>query len=246
MTVDGGMVTWFSWPAFAWLLFTLLVYALAAFAYQRSKGNLLLLPVLTSVIVVVTVLVLADISYADYASHTKVLTYLIGPATVALAVPLYRQLQRIKAQFLPLMAALSAGCVTAVASAVAIAWVFGGSREVQWSLAPKSATMPIAMDIAGLTGGVASLTAVGVALTGISATMLSTRVFRLVRIDDSFSQGFGLGMAAHAIGTARGLQISEIAGAAAALAMGLNAIATALLIPALQVLIAWVQALAFA
>jgi len=220
-----------------WLTVTLLAYVVALRVYRHSGGNPLLLPVLTAVVVVVAALLLTRTPYPVYAGSTQILFFLIGPATVALAVPLYNQLERLKRLWWPVTVALLAGSLTAILSAIGIAWFLGASFETVLSLAPKSATMPIAMEVAGVTGGLPSLTTVAVALTGIAAAMLTGGMSRMMRIDDPAVQGFALGLTGHAIGTAQALKLDETAGAFAALAMGLNGIATALLVPVVLALL---------
>ncbi|MFW7341311.1 LrgB family protein [Pollutimonas sp. H1-120] len=221
-----------------WLCFTLLAYLLAVTIHQRAGGHPLLLPVLTAVIAVVAFLAATGTPYPVYARHTWFLQFLIGPATVALAIPLYGQLGRLKRMLLPVAVALLAGCATAVVSAVGIAWALGASFATQASVAPKSATMPIAMEVAGLNGGLPSLTTIAVAITGIAGAIMAGFLLRALRVNDPAVQGFALGLSAHAIGVARAFQINETAGAFAALGMGLNGIATAIVVPLLFALLA--------
>jgi len=216
-----------------WLTLTVLVYLAAAAAYQRSGGNPLLLPVLTGVVFIILMLIATDTPYSVYAERTSVLPFLIGPATVALAVPLYAQLPRLKRLWRPILFALFAGSITAILSAIAIAKLLGASVQTQLSLAPKSATMPIAMEVAALSGGSPSLTTVAVAITGIAGAIMAGWLLKLLREDDPQVEGFALGLGAHAIGTARAFQTNDTAGAFAALGMGLNGIATAILVPLL-------------
>lgn len=225
------------WSALAaaplwWLGLTVLVYLAMLALYRRSGAHPTLIPVLTSVLVLVGLLVATGTPYADFARGTQPLTLLIGPATVLLAVPLFHQWPRVRAIWKPLAVALLVGSATAIVSAVGIAWALGGSWETLASLAPKSATMPIAMPVAEHMGGVAALTAVAVAITGIVGTMVSQPLLRWLRVDgDPVVRGVALGLTAHAIGMARELQLHQVAGAFAALAMGLNGILTSLLVP---------------
>ncbi len=221
-----------------WLTLTLLAYLAAASIHQRSGGNPLLLPVLTSVIFIVLVLTATGTPYSLYAEHTSFLPFLIGPATVALAVPLYAQLPRLKRLWGPILVALLVGSATAILSAIAIARLLGASMQTQLSLAPKSATMPIAMEVAALSGGSPSLTTVAVAITGVAGAIMAGWLLKFLRMDDSEVGGFALGLGAHAIGTARAFQTNDTAGAFAALGMGLNGIATAILLPLLLSLLA--------
>lgn len=214
----------------AWLAITVLVYLAAWRLYQRSGNSPFVLPVLTGSALVVGILLAMGVPYADYYAGARPIHFLAGPAIVLLAVPLYRQWHHLRRLWLPILVALAAGSVAAVVSAMAIAWWLGASMPTIWSLAPKSATMPIGMAMAEQTGGVASLTAVATALTGIFGAIAAPFVMRGMRGATPEVEGFALGLSAHAIGTARALQISETAGAFAALAMILNGIATALLI----------------
>lgn len=214
-----------------WLGFTVLTYLGARWVYQRSGAQPILIPVLTAVIVIVAALLATDTSYHTYADATKILQFLIGPATVALAIPLYGQLHQLKRMWLPLTIALCVGSVTAIVSTVVIAWLLGGSMQTLLSLAPKSATIPIAVPASVAVGGIASLAAIAVAITGISGVIMARPLFRIIKADDPMVRGFAIGLTAHAIGTARALQVDQQAGASAALAMGLNGLLTAALIP---------------
>jgi predicted murein hydrolase (TIGR00659 family) len=216
-----------------WLTLTLLAYLGAVWLHERSGRSPFVNPVLVAVVLIVTVLLVTRTPYATYFEGAKFVHFLIGPATVALAIPLYSQLERLKRMWLPVGVALLVGSATAIVSAIGIAWALGGSRELLLSLAPKSATMPIAMGVAEKIGGLPSLAAVAVAVTGISGAIMARSLLNALRIDDPAVRGFAVGITAHAIGTARALQVHETAGAFSALAMGLNGIATALLAPLL-------------
>ena len=215
------------------LTMTLLAYQAAFWLYQRSGMNPLLNPVLIAVSILVAILLLTATSYQTYFDGAQFVHFLLGPATVALAVPLYAQFKRVKAMLLPVLAGLLAGSLTAAFSAIAIARLFGASLPTQLSLAPKSVTTPIAMGIAERIGGIPSLTAVLVIITGILGAVGGRYVFNAMRIHDPAIRGFAIGVASHGIGTARAFQVSEQSGAFAALAMGLNGALTALLLPLL-------------
>ena len=159
-------------------------------------------------------------SYRTYFDGAQFVHFLLGPATVALAIPLYAQLGRLVRLALPLLVALVVGSLTAALSAVAIGSLFGASRVTLLSLAPKSATTPIAMGIAERIGGIPSLTAVLVVITGIIGAVSARYIFDALKIRDPAIRGFAIGVASHGIGTARAFQVSEQAGAFAALAMG--------------------------
>lgn len=214
-----------------WLSFTIVSYLGARWIYQRSGAQPFLIPILTAVLFIIATLLITNTSYAAYASATQILQFLIGPATVALAIPLYGQLHQLRRMWLPLSIALLVGSLTAIVSTVIIAWLLGGSMQTLLSLAPKSATMPIAIPASVAVGGIAPLAAIAVAITGIAGVIMARPLFRLVGVHDPMVRGFTIGLTAHAIGTARAIQVDQQAGASSALAMGLNGLLTAALIP---------------
>lgn len=215
------------------LTITLLAYQLAYKLYQRSGAHPVVNPVLIAIAILALLLTLTGTSYETYFSGAQFVHFLLGPATVALAVPLYTQFRRVRSMALPIVAGLLAGSVTAIISAVMIARLFDASTATQASLAPKSVTTPIAMGIAERIGGLPSLTAVMVIFTGVLGAIIAGKVFSIIRVGDAAIRGFSLGVASHGIGTARAFQLNEQSGAFAALAMGLNGLLTALLLPSI-------------
>lgn len=210
---------------------TLGAYLVGQQIYLRFAMNPLANPVLIAVCLLVGLLMVSDVAYEDYFEGAQFIHFLLGPATVALAIPLYRNLTLIRRSATPLAVAIVGGSLTASLSAVAIAWLLGATRETVLSLAPKSVTTPIAMGISESIGGLPSLTAVIVILTGISGAMLATSILNMLRIRDWRARGVAIGLAAHGIGTARAIGVNDVAGAFASLAMGLNGLATAILLP---------------
>lgn len=217
---------------------TLVAYQLAQALWRRVGMNPLLNPVLVSIVVLAGFLTVTGTEYRTYFDGAQFVHFLLGPATVALAIPLYRQIQAVRRSAPAVAVALVAGSLTAAVSAVAIAWVLGASEGTLMSLAPKSVTTPIAMGVAEKIGGLPSLTAVLVILTGITGAVAGTWMLGLIRVKDPKAQGFAIGVASHGIGTARALQLGEVAGAFSGLAMGLNGIATAILVP---LLVSWLR-----
>ena len=215
------------------LTVTLLAYQGAFWIYQRSGCNPLANPVLIAVTALVIFLSLTGTSYETYFAGAQFVHFLLGPATVALAIPLYMQFRRVRAMLLPVIVGLLAGSLTAILSAVLIGRLFDASLSTQLSLAPKSVTTPIAMGIAERIGGIPSLTAVLVIVTGIIGAVGARYVFDAMKLRDPAIRGFAIGVASHGIGTARAFQVNEQSGAFAALAMGLNGALTALLVPML-------------
>ncbi len=216
-----------------WLTITLIAYQAGLWLHRKAGGSPLVNPVLLAVLMVVGLLTVSGTDYRSYFDGAQFVHFLLGPATVALAVPLYKQLQVLKRSWAAIVVAIICGSLTAATSAVAIGWLLGASRQTLASLAPKSVTTPIAMGISEQLGGLPSLTAVLVILTGILGAMLGRWVLDAVRVRDWRARGIAVGTAAHGIGTARALQVNEVAGAFSGLAMGLNGLATAVLLPLL-------------
>lgn len=221
-----------------WLTLTLAVYMLAILLHRKAGGHPAVNPVLISVAVLVSLLLVTGTPYQRYFDGAQFVHFLLGPTTVALAVPLHGQLKRLMEISGPLLIALVVGSLVAGLSAYGIGALLGASTPTMVSLAPKSVTTPIAMGIAERLGGLASLTAVFVILTGIFGAIFADGILRRMGVKDDPSIGFALGLACHGIGTARAFQISEQTGAFAALAMGLNGLFTALTLPWLLPLVA--------
>lgn len=215
------------------LTLTLAAFQVGSWVYARSGNRPYFNPVMTAVILLVAMLTLTGTPYPVYFEGAQFVHFLLGPATVALAIPLYRQFERVRRSALALLASILCGSLTAIGTAVGLGWLFGASRETLLALAPKSVTAPVAMGITEQLGGLPSLTAVLVILTGILGAVIGPMVLNLLRIRDWRARGLALGTASHGIGTARALQVNELAGAFSGLAMGLNALATAILLPVL-------------
>lgn len=213
------------------LTLTLLAYQAAFWIYKRVGFHPLANPVLISVAILASLLLVTGTPYQAYFDGAQFVHFLLGPATVALAIPLHAQWPRLKSMAGPLLIALVAGSLTAALSAWGIGALLGGSRESLMSLAPKSVTTPIAMGVAERIGGLPSLTAVLVISAGIIGAVFGRGVMRRLNVSDHAVHGFAIGIASHGIGTARAFQVSEQAGAFAALAMGLNGLITAVSLP---------------
>ena len=213
------------------LTLTLCAYLFAQWVYAKSGMSSLANPVMIAVAIIALVLLASGMSYQRYFAGAQFVHFLLGPATVALAVPLSRQVPRLRRSLVPLLCALLAGSVTAIVSAVSVAVLFGASVQVARSITPKSATTPIAMAVSEHLGGVPALTAAMVICTGILGGVVARYVMDFCRIQGDAARGLALGVAAHGIGTARAFQISPEMGAYAGLGMGLNGVLTALIAP---------------
>lgn len=215
------------------LTLTLLAYQLAYAIYVKLGSHPLANPVAIAVALIVAILTFTGTPYAIYFEGAQFVHFLLGPATVALAVPLYAQWPRLKKLFGASMLALVTGAVVSVVSVWLIAEALGASDQVLRSLAPKSVTSPIGMGISEKIGGLPSLTAVLIMLTGIVGAVIGPALLKATGTQDDAIRGFAIGMSAHGIGTARAFQISETAGAFSALAMGLNGVITSIVVPVL-------------
>ncbi len=213
---------------------TLVVYALAQKLYLRS-GNILCNPVAVSIVAIILILLAGKIPYETYANGGKLILFLLGPSVVALGVPLYSRRREILQRKAPILIGVTAGALTSVLSASGLAWLLGASRPVVLSLAPKSVTTPIAISIVEKIGGIAPLTAGLVVLTGCLGAICGPEFCRLIGVRNPASIGLAVGTASHGIGTARMLEVDRLGGAIAGLAIGLNGLITAFLLPILFV-----------
>jgi predicted murein hydrolase (TIGR00659 family) len=214
-----------------WLTVTLSIYAVADAVSLRTHRHPLANPVLHSIWIIGVFLLLTGTSYTTYFGGAQFVHFLLGPATVALAVPLYENRKRVAAAILPMLIALVVGSATAIISVVVLAEAIGLPRGVILSLAPKSVTAGVAMGISESLHADPSLTAVSVVLTGIMGAIIVTPLMNRTGITDFRARGFAVGLAAHGIGTARAFQVDTVAGVFAGIAMGLNALVTSLLVP---------------
>ena len=212
---------------------TLVVFAGAQCINARSKGHPLANSVLLSAAVIIALLSLTDTPYEEYFSGAQFIHLLLGPAVVALAVPLSRHLYRLSRIAAPVLIGIAAGCASGVVSIVLLAWALGADGELAAALATKSVTAPVSMAITSHIGGVPALAAVASVLTGMLGAAFGPRLLDRLGVSDPMLRGLAMGTASHGQGTARILQESEEAGAFAALAMGLTALAMAMLLPLL-------------
>ncbi len=219
------------------LTLTLCAYVAGDWLYEKSGRNPLLNPVPIAILLIAGLLWTTGIPYKDYFEGAQFVHFLLGPATVALAVPLYQQLETLKSSGPALLIGILIGSGTAAGCAYGFAYLGGASIQTLLSIAPKSVTAPIAMGISEQLGGLPSLTAVFVILTGITGAVLGPLVLNLTRIRDWRARGLAMGVAAHGLGTSRAFQVNAVAGAFAGLAMGLNGLATAILIPLIFALV---------
>ena len=198
---------------------------------QKRTGLMLLNPILLTMALLIILLKWSGISYETYSEGGHLIEFWLRPAVVALGVPLYLQLETIKKQLLPILLSQLVGCIVGVVSVVLIARWLGAPQEIIYSLAPKSVTTPIAMEVTKTLGGIPSLTAAVVVCVGLLGGILGMKTMQITHIGSPMAQGLSLGTAAHAVGTSTAMEISSKYGAFASLGLTLNGILTALLTP---------------
>ncbi|PXF30096.1 membrane protein [Pokkaliibacter plantistimulans] len=207
---------------------TVSAFLLAMWLYRRSQW-IMLQPVLVGTLLTIVLLRLCKVDYATYHQQSALLWLLLGPATVALAVPLYHGLPRIRSLLLPTMLTLSVGTVMMLGLTIALARLLGADTALTMSLAPKSVTSPVAILLSAQTGGIASLTATFVMITGVLGAMTGPGLLTYCGVTLPAARGLMLGMSAHAVGTLQALKEDAETGAFAALGMSLTGVLTALL-----------------
>lgn len=210
-----------------------IVLSIAAFAVGIWINKKLKTPIANPLLVAGALLIILlnvlDIPLENFQKGGSVITMLLGPATAALAVSIYRQIEVLKKNFLPIMLGCLAGAVTSMVSAYTLAKLFGLDDSLVASLLPKSVTTPIAMEISKQGGGVVAITVAAVVITGILGAVCSPLLIKLFRIKDPVAQGVAIGSCSHALGTSKALEIGEIQGAMSGIAIGVSGIITVIL-----------------
>lgn len=222
------------------LLGTILIYLIGKKIYDKQK-KFYLSPLLLVPLVTILVLQLSGASYSDYEAGAEWLTKLLGPATVAMAVPLYKNLQLLKQHTKAIFAGIFAGCILAIASSVFFSELLGFNWQTVLSIAPRSVTTPIAMNISGMIGGNGTLTAVFVIITGLIGIVVGPLLIKVLKLRSSVSKGVVLGMGAHGCGISKALEFGNEEGTIASLAMiimaGFTLVWAPVIVPVLQRLI---------
>ncbi|CAM3334838.1 LrgB family protein [Nocardioides dubius] len=215
----------------AGVLLTLVGYRIGCEVKRLSGGHPLAQPVLIAVLIIGPLLWALDVDYDEYLTGASVIAFFLGPATVALAVPLYRQAAHLRSLLVPMLVAIPIGTVVAVVTGMGLVRALGGDRDLQLTMAPKSATTPIAIGITEQIGGIPALVAVFTIVAGILGAVLAPTVLNLLRIRDRRARGLAMGVVSHGVGTSRSLNDHPVEGAFAGLAMGLTALVTSLVVP---------------
>ncbi len=214
-----------------WLILTLGSFKLGIIIYEKCNKHTLLQPIIVAYTIIMSVLFISGVSYEEYFKGVEIIHFFLGPATVALALPLYNNLKYIKSLFIPILITLIVAGVFSILIAVVLLWALDAQLATILSMTTKSITAPIAIITSEQIGAIPSLAVGFVIITGIIGALLGTSIFKLLKIKHDTSKGFALGLVSHGIGTARAIEISEKAAAFSALAMGLSGIFTAVFLP---------------
>lgn len=226
-----ALITYINSTPLTWLIVTLLSFKIGIIIYEKFNKHTLLQPIIIAYILIMTLIVLTETSFEQYFKSVEIIHFFLGPATVALALPLYNNLKYIKSLFIPIVVTLFVAGVFSILIAVVLLWIFGAELPTILSMTTKSITAPIAIITSEQIGAIPSLAVGFVLITGMIGALLGTIVFKLVKVKYETSKGFALGLVSHGIGTARAIEIGEKAAAFSALAMGLSGIFTAIFLP---------------
>ena len=207
------------------VMVSVLTYELGNFL-KRKFHLAIFNPLLVSVAAVIGMLLIFRVDYDSYYNGAQYLSYLLTPATVCLAVPLYEQITLLKKHFKAILGGILSGVLTSLVSILAMSAVFGLSHEEYVTLLPKSITTAIGMGVSEELGGIVTITVAVIVITGVLGNMIGEAVFRLFRIEEPVAKGIAIGSAAHAIGTAKAMELGEVEGAMSSLSIAVAGLLT--------------------
>lgn len=226
----GAAGDWLTGSPLFGVALTLLAYAAGRWAHRRT-GSPVLQPVVVAIALISAVLLVFDVDYDRYLAGGSQIGFWLGPATVALALPLYREWHLVRRSAVPLLTGILTGAVVSVFAAIWATQLAGGDRELQLTMAPKAATTPVSIVVSEQIGGIPALTAVLTILAGILGATLGPWLLDRIGVTDLRARGIALGTVSHGIGTARALHESSTEGAFSALSMALSALVTSAVVP---------------
>ena len=214
-----------------WLILTLLSFKIGIIIYEKMKKNSFLQPIIIAYLIIISFIFMTNTSYEDYFDGVKIIHFFLGPATVALALPLYNNLKYIKSLFFPILISLAIAGTFSILVSLFLLWILDAQLSTTLSMLTKSITAPITIITSEKIGAIPSLAVSFVLITGIVGALFADIIFKFMKIKHESSKGFALGLISHAIGTVRALEISEKAGAFSVLAMGLSGILFSIILP---------------
>jgi len=226
---------WFIETPYFGILISIVAFEIGLYIYKKTKIPVLH-PLLISITLIILVLSIFDIQLSSYEKGGDILSLFLGPVTVVLAIPLYKQIELLKKHKMPILIGIFTGVLTSFISVVALTKLFNYDIKMIYSLIPKSITTPIGIEISQTIGGIPSITVMAIVITGIIGAIISPLVCKIFKIDDKVARGIAIGTSSHAVGTAKAMEMGETEGAMSGLAMGISGLITALLIPLLIVI----------
>lgn len=219
----------------AMLLLTLASYLLGVF-FQKKSGISVLHPFITALVVIIGTILIFKIPYSEYRAGNKLLDLLLGPSVVALSLRLYDNIDIVKKNLAAILSAVVVGSIVGIAGVWGIGLLLHASPELILSMEAKSVTVPIAMDVSGIAGGITSLTAISVVFTGVTGAVFGPALLKALRITDPVARGVAMGSSAHGIGTGRAIELGAVEGAVSGLCIVLMGVATSVLVPLMNAL----------
>ena len=215
------------------IILTIIAFELGVTIIRNKWRNPLLNPILIATILIIGFLTVTGIKYETYKVGGDYISFFLGPVTVLLAVPLYRHIQALKNNWLPILAGILVGCITSIVCVIACAKIFNISKTLMLSLIPKSITIPMGSVVSEQIGGIPSITIVAIVITGITGAVTAPLVCKFFRIGNPVAQGVAIGTASHALGTTKAMEIGEVQGAMSSLSIGVAGVMTVFVTPVL-------------
>lgn len=226
------MIQYLETPVFG-VVISILAYSVGLMVARRTRLAIMN-PLLVAMAIVITILTLLGVDYQTYNKGGAMITFFLGPATVVLAVPLYRQWELLKKNLMPILTGIAVGSVAGVASIIILGRLLDLDTVLVASMVPKSTTTPIAIEISAVLGGNPSLTATFVSITGITGFIAGVKIIDAFGIRNPIAKGIAMGTASHAVGTAKAMEVGEVEGAMSSLSIGVAGIITVFMIPAIM------------
>lgn len=229
------MIKFLDTPLFG-ILISILAFEIGIFINKKTRLSILN-PIVIAEVLIIVFMIVFNIDYEAYNKGGSIISFFLGPATVVLAVPLYKQIEKLKANGLPIIVGITVGCITAILSVCFLSKLFSLDEVIIMSLLPKSVTAAISMEVSSQIGGIPALTVAATVVTGIVGNVLWPYISKLFKIENDVASGISLGTSAHALGTAKAMEIGEVEGGMASLAIGVAGLVTVLLAPILAKLL---------
>ena len=212
------------------VLISIIAFEIGLWLNKKTKSALVN-PLIIAIVLVVVFLLVFNIDYEIYNKGGSIISFFLGPATVVLAVPLYKQIEKLKENAVPIIAGILVGSIVAILSVIYLGKLFKLDEVIILSLIPKSTTAAISMEISKEIGGIPALTMAATVIAGISGNIIGTSICKLFKIEYKTSIGLGLGTASHAVGTAKAMELGEIEGAMSSLSIGIAGLITVIIVP---------------